>query len=454
MAVARTLETATAALDFEIPLESGDPRFVDFASVRGNGAVERLKRLLQRQPSDQWLHAVFASHRGAGKSTELKRLAHELRDQYLSIYFEASVEMDASSFEMEDLLLVIAGAIEREMRTRGTPLPKAVLQSVEKWFADVIFNDESGSSYLGVIQAEAKAEGGIPFFAKLFASLTATMKRNSEHRESVKRQVKKFPGTLMTYVNNLLTEAEAILKQGSRTLLLLIDNMDRYNPRVVDELLIASQDQFKALKCHLILTPPIDLVLMPETQAIENVFHCETMPTIKLRDKSQGYWEFSGEGRTRLLEALRRRIDLETLIPEEEAQNRLVSASGGAIRELLELTQKATLEADGKFITLDDVNRMLGRRKSWLRSRINANGWWDAVESLAENKQLGADEKQSEVVFQRLAYQYNGDMWYDVQPLVGDLLAERVVPKSKSSTPKKATKRAATKKTSKKKGTT
>ena len=441
MAVARTLELATAALDFEIPLESNDPRFVDFAAVRGGGSVERLKKLLQRQSPDQWLHAVFASHRGAGKSTEIKRLAHDLGDKYYSIYFEATVELDATSFEMEDLLLVIARVVEERMRIRGTPLPKAELAKVERFFADVVFSDEYGQSYLADIRTEAKAESGIPFFAKLTAALTASMKRTSDHKETIKRQVKRFPGALMTHVNNLLSAANEQLVKDGRRLLLLIDNMDRYKPQVIDELLIASQDVFKSLQCHLIVTPPIDLVLTPETQSIENVFHCETMPTVKLREKNQGYWEFSGEGRSKLLEALRKRIDLEKLIPDATARDRLVSASGGGIRELLEMTQSATLDATGAVITADDVELTLNRHRSWLRNRMDANGWWEALAEIAATKRLSDDPKQLDVVFQRLAFQYNGDVWYDVHPLVSDLLTSHT-----SETKQKGTSRAAAKK--------
>ena len=91
MPIARTLDGATPALDFEIPLQSGDPRYVDFSAVRGAGSVARLRTLLKRQPADRWLHAVFASHRGAGKSTELLHLQHDVSDRYFSIYFEANV---------------------------------------------------------------------------------------------------------------------------------------------------------------------------------------------------------------------------------------------------------------------------------------------------------------------------------------------------------------------------
>jgi len=271
------------------------------------------------------------------------------------------------------------------------------------------------------------------------------MKRSSEHKETIKRQVKRFPGTLMTHVNNLLSAANDKLVEEGKRLLLLIDNMDRYKPQVIDELLIASQDIFRSLKCHLIVTPPLDLVLRPKTQVLQNVFKCETMPTVKLREKQQGYWEFSGEGRAKLLEALGRRIDIDKLIPDEVARNRLISASGGGIRELLDLAQDATLDAVGGVITMEDLNRTLQRRSSGLRNQIDANGWWDALAAIANTKRLSEDPKQLEVVFQRLAFQYNGDVWHDVHPLVSELLKEHAPPRQPA-------RKKAAKKTTKKKG--
>jgi hypothetical protein len=229
----------------------------------------------------------------------------------------------------------------------------------------------------------------------------------------------------MTLVNDLLDAASKQLASSGLRLLLLIDNMDRYDPQAVDELLIRSADRFKSLRCHMIVTPPIGLVLKPESQNIESVFRCETMPTVKLREPSQGYREFSGPGRDSLLEALGRRIDLDTLLPDYEARDRLVLASGGAIRELLELAQDATLEAQCGHITLEDVNRTLDRRRNRLRDRIDANGWWNTLGKLAETKRLDKDPEFLQVVFQRLAFQHNGDVWYDVHPLVAELLDQR-----------------------------
>ncbi len=427
---AKTLREATPALDFEVPLESGDPRRVDLNVARGGDVVGRLKKLLLRTPTGKFLHAVFASHRGAGKSTELKGLAHDVSSQFLPIYFEANVEMDANSFAMEDLLLVIARVVEEVFRQHNTPLPKNVLKKVEGWFSEVVLADESGRTYLGQIETGAKAESGIPFVGKLLASLTAGFKVESQHRESIKQTLQKFPGTLMAHVNNLLDAAAEQLQPSGRSLLLIIDNMDRYDPRMIDGLLVQSADRFKALRCHFTVTPPIDLVLRPESQSLESVFHCETMPTVKLRGRDSGYWDITDPGREILRSALARRIDIDRLIPSVQDQDRIIAASGGAIRELLELARDATLEANGETITGSDIDGVLERRRQRYRDRIDANGWWDALAKIAKTKRLSEDEECLQVLFQRLAFQYNGELWYDVHPLISDLpdFQSRVAP--------------------------
>ncbi|MFH0939421.1 MAG: hypothetical protein V1899_09100 [Planctomycetota bacterium] len=433
--IAHTLAEATSALDFETPLESDDPRWTDLSKARNNSNIERIKRLFERQTDNHWIHVVFASHRGAGKSTELKRLSANLAQKYFPVYFEATSEMDTNRFEMEDLLLVIAHLIEKRMRELGTPLDTDLLQSIENWFSEVVLSDEQGKSYLAVVKAEAKAGASVPFFVKLMASLTSSCRIESSHRESIKQTLRKFPGTLMEYVNKLLFAADQNLSKGGRKLLLIIDNMDRYEPNVIDKLLVQSADRFKKLACHLIVTPPISLVLRPESQALEAIFHCETMPTVSLRKKNQPYHEVYDPGLECLLEVLRKRIDLDKLIPEKAVQNRLVAASGGAIRELIEFAQDATLDATGEIITATDLELTLNRRRHRLRDRIDANGWWETLMSIAETKHLSKDDAFLEVLYQRIAFQYNGEVWYDVHPLITELptfvTKQKVVPQKK-----------------------
>ena len=141
--------------------------------------------MFERQPRDQWLHVAFASHRGAGKTTELNRLADEISPRYCAVYFEANVELDATKFEIEDLLLVIARVVEERMRAEGTPLPEASLRKVEDFFSKVVFTDDAGTRFMAKVAAEAKLKGGVPFFATLMANLTSSLQVDSEHKRSV-----------------------------------------------------------------------------------------------------------------------------------------------------------------------------------------------------------------------------------------------------------------------------
>jgi hypothetical protein len=251
MVLARTLADATGALHPDIPLPSNSPQFVDFSEVRGGETVGRLRRLFQRQRGVTFLHAVFASHRGAGKTTELLRLIGELQDTYICIYLEANVELDPVEFQLSDLLLVLAREVEVQMRRRGTPLPADALQQVENFFSEVVFTDNYGRSYVADIKSQARLSGGI--------------------------------------------------------------------------------------------------------------------------------------------------------------------------RELMSLAQNATLDAAGEIITAADLQVTLTRQQHILRNKADYNGWWPALRQIASTKRLTDVPEQQTVVYQRLAFQYDGTIWYDVHPLLSDL---------------------------------
>ena len=151
--------------------------------------------------------------------------------------------------------------------------------------------------------------------------------------------LKKYPGALLASVNELLLAADRQL--GDRALLVVIDNLDRYDPAVIDQLLVAGADRIHELRCNLVLTPPISLWLRPKSAQLDAIYSCHLLFTVRLRKRDQRYDEFDGPGRDLLEKALSRRIDLNAVIPDHAARNRLIAASGGAVRELLELVSQA-----------------------------------------------------------------------------------------------------------------
>ena len=418
---ARTLDEATPALDPTEALPSGDPRWQDLNEGRGDEPLRRLRLKFERKEPSAFKHVAFASHRGAGKTTELNRLMSDLEARYRCVYLEADVELDANRFSIEDFLLVLARAIEAAMREDGTPLPSALLAGIEDWFAKTVVTEALGEKYLGEIKAGAKAKGGIPFFGELFASLTALCRAENEYREKVESILRKYPGTLTQAVNGLLDAARERLAETGRDLLVIADNMDRYSPDLMDALLVREADRFGKLRCNLIVTPPIGLVYQPPSQNIRTVFATEVMPTVRLRRRHDAHDQTWGPGRDVLLAALGKRIDLDELIPDEKARDRLVFASGGAIRELLDIACDVSLEAEGPALSLGSVESVLRRRRSWLHTIILSNGWADTLARIGAEKRLHDDARCQQVLFQRLAFEYNGETWYDVHPLVAEI---------------------------------
>ena len=349
----------------------------------------------------------------------LHRLTERLRSAYEPVYLEATIEMDPFRIEAEDLLLNLALSVESAMRERGTPLPDELLGRVRGWFDEVVSTTRWATGFSAEAAAGFEAKLETPFTGGLFGSLKALFKQESEYRTEVKEVLRKYPGTLLASVNGLLDGAQKVL--GDRALLVVVDNLDRYDPEVIDRLLGVGADRMRQLRCNLLLTPPIGLVLQPLSTQLDRIYSCHFLSAVRLRDPGLAYDLFSGPGRDLMEQALARRIDLDVILPERAARDRLISASGGSMRELLDLLLKSALFARGEVILEADVEIAVAERKQMLRDLINANGWIDTVVQVAREKQIHHDPKCMAILFHYLAFKYNGEGWYDIHPLIAEL---------------------------------
>ena len=401
-------------------LPSDDPRWRDLSEGRGDDATRVLLDHFRIRPAGHPLHVLFASHRGAGKTTELNRLAAELRDRFFSLYFDAHREMDIHRIDPEDLLLVLAERVEARLREEGRPLPSKLLDEVHKWFLDVVRTTRWGAQWSADLAAGFEVKAEVPLLARLLASLKLLFRAEGEQRSEVKDVLRKYTGSLGDSVNARLGAANARLAEEGRELLVIVDTLDRYRPDVVDPLLVGAAERIRGLRCHLILTPPIGLIYQPESEPLEDRYPCEVMNTVRLRRPDQPFGQFDGPGRGLMLEVLRARLDVEALIPDETVVDRLIAASGGATRDLMRFVSDAALRATGATIDHEVVERVLRRRRSLVRDRINLSGWAPALARIHQTKQVSRAEDMT-LLYQRFALKYDDEGWYDIHPLVADV---------------------------------
>lgn len=419
MPIAHTVQEATPALDFELPLGPGDGRYVDLTPLRGDEATTHLTQELLRAPPGRPAKLVFASHRGVGKTTELHRIQRQVSGRYHCVYLEANVELNARGFGMEDLLLVIAHQVSADLSQRGLTLDPGLMADVQAWFFERVRVTRAGKTFIAEAESQHELGAGIPRFLQMMLRLTALFRNESEERTEVKQVFQSYPGALLERVNQLLDAARAAL--GSRELLVIVDNLDRYAPGEIADLLYHDAERIRELRCSLILTPPIALLYESGRVDLDSLFTVDVMCSVRLRDRDEPYNTVSSEALALLERVLAERIDLDALIPDREARRRLILASGGSVRDLLDLTRRASISSEST-ITMASVERAVRQRRARMRDLISRNtGWAQALVHIARDKNVQPEEASHLVLFYRLALKFNGEYWYDLHPLVAEI---------------------------------
>ncbi|EDX77672.1 hypothetical protein MC7420_2996 [Coleofasciculus chthonoplastes PCC 7420] len=324
------------------PLEPDDPVYVDCHQVRGDENIFRelgKKIIRSKQPTCQ----LYTGHRGVGKSTELKRLKKHLEEKgFFVVYFAADQEdIDSEDAQYTDILLACTRHILEELENLASPKP------LQEWLKGR-WESLKGLALTEVSLEKVNLETTISQFAKL----TATLKAVPSTRETIRKQVDIHSISLIDALNEFITEAKTNLKDSK--LAVIADNLDRIVPvtRVDgrsnhDEIFLDRCGQLRALQCHVIYTVPISLVYSNRaTQVRDNYGDCQVLPMIMVRNTDNSVYE---PGLKTLKELIGKRVgqfapdaSLDTeIFDKSETIERLCLASGGHVREVMQLMQTA-----------------------------------------------------------------------------------------------------------------
>jgi len=71
--------------------------YIDFAQVRGAKVIDQLQRTITKLSPHKPTCQLFSGHIGCGKSTELRRLEAQLKQQgFHVVYFESTQDLDTA----------------------------------------------------------------------------------------------------------------------------------------------------------------------------------------------------------------------------------------------------------------------------------------------------------------------------------------------------------------------
>ncbi len=420
--------------------------YVNCEEVRGNWDVLRelgRKIIRSHNPTCQ----LYTGHRGVGKSTELLRLKEHLEENdFFVVYFAANDEdIDIEDTEYADILLACTKHLVQAINLED----KNPLKGLSNWL------QQRAQSFTDLLLTQLSFEGlTLEQQVSQFAKITATLKAQPDNRREIRDRINANAPSLLEALNQFIEAAKKSLPKNCRNLVLIVDNLDRIvekqkaenQPSNYDEIFIKRHEQMRGLKCHVIYTVPIAMVYSERCTQLQNNFdETDVLPMIMVSDRDDRPNE---KGLQKFREIIAKRIehvklDSDDMIGHNLAQNletevldspetlkRLCLMSGGHVRLLMQMMQKALDWTDDLPISQRSVRRAIEEAKDFYRKTIFEHQW-ELLRQVANSKNIPNEENDKEYprllasrcILEYRYYNENDELtyWHDVHPLVKEL---------------------------------
>lgn len=398
--------------------------YIDFSSVRGGRIIEALGRTITRLSPEEPTCQLFTGHIGCGKSTELYRLKAQLeQQQFHVVYFESSKDLDMADVDITDILLSIAKAVSESLETIGIHLKP-------RYFAK-LFDDIKDFLQTPIeLSTEAELSVGI-------AKITAKTKESPQLRDQLRQHLEPRTKSILNAINQeILGRAiEELKRRDKKGLVVIVDNLDRVDPRPMpsgrsqsEYLFIDRGCQLRDLKCHVVYTLPLALMFSNEYETLKNRLGAGVAPKvlpmvpIQLRDGRD-----SPKGMALLQQLLLARafpgVDGQArlnLIPEVfddiETLNRMCRLSGGHVRNLLGLLYNCLQQEDPPFSRSCLESVIKGYRDD-LALAVDEQEW-ELLAQVVQQQHIQGEREYQILLRSGFVYEYRDELgrWFGINP--------------------------------------
>ncbi|MEM8642575.1 MAG: SAV_2336 N-terminal domain-related protein [Cyanobacteria bacterium P01_G01_bin.54] len=400
--------------------------YIDFSEVRGREVVSELENTITW--SEESTCQLFTGHIGCGRSTELLCLKARLEAAGWHVtYFESSQMLEMWDVEISDILLAIAHQVSLSLQA-------AQINLVGGYFED-LFN-ECNQFLQTPIELGAEAEVSLWGIGKLIAKAKQSPTLRSQLRQYLEPQTQ----GLIKGINQAILEpaTQSLQQQGKEGLVIIIDNLDRIENRIMEwgktlpEYLFAERgQQLRQLDAHLVYTIPLMLRFSDKRLIVEQrLGEISILPMVPVR------WPdgmVHREGLAKLQEMI-----LARALPELPPENRpgqipqlfddpttlehLCLMSGGHLRNLLRYIQSCLRRSKQLPIQRSSVDQTLQQARAELMLSIAPNEW-TLLRKVHITKALICEEEYDLLLLRSLwvfEYRTNQTQWFELNPLLAN----------------------------------
>ena len=440
---------ALADVDPNMPLLPDDRRYEDFDAIRGGPLRSKISKLMRASEiEDKYAKIAVAGHRGSGKSTELNRVYKDLEGEgYVVLWASVNMNLDPKDISFSDVMRLLVLLIDDKFGPEiGTnPVLKRAFEAVEAWFKEVTVTlqddiksvraNSIDSAIGGKVEAEVEAEIGAILvkgkakarteLGKQQAAINILRRSSSNLQTKTNETLERYSGELVANVNALLRA----LPQATRTVFIL-DNVDKYDAKTVNDVFFENADLFRDLDSHLVFTVQSSMRNKPVDHSPDQAIKTLPLPMLPI---------FQPESRTHnpdvfqhLQGAIEKRVPKSLFADFDQSTRRAIHASGGCWRDLLRILQDALLDAN-TMVEGKDIDNAIIRVAETYRMLLRDEQDLDMLAKIHITHRLMSDERSLYLLHHLCVLAYNGKFWYDIHPLLEDYdLVKEAISKAKT----------------------
>lgn len=376
----------------------------------------------------------LTGHSGTGKSTELTRLARNLKDRFEFLRLSAQRELSPFSAQPFDILDVMAALLVGRVQELELEIDGKLIERVHGWFAEVL--ETATEIRSGEAGAEVEAGFSLAALVGLGAKVRGRTRFSSgRQKEVVQRRLQRLP-ELTGLCNELFLSCNRQLKEKhGKEWVFLIEDLDKKSvpEDILDTIFVSYSNIWSDLQTHLICTVPLWLAFGERGARL--AVRRRALVDIPVFDAHHQRYE---PGRKILRGILDKRVDPGLF--EEGIQDALIQAAGGNIRDMFHLTAEAALLAEiagQQRIGKPQADRATNLLRNEYLQRLgeteaaNEIPYETKAAKLVEvykegsSRRLVQDPMLYRLLASRVVHEYNDTYWYGLPPLVVDILIQQ-----------------------------
>jgi AAA ATPase domain len=389
---------------------------------------------------------IFTGHRGCGKSTLLAELGFRLTEtqRYFVVMFSISDTIERSAVDHVNILFSMALQLLEVAERRSVKLKPGIKKEFYRWLGKHTQTESKEVESEIEASAEATAKGGIPVILEFLAKVKSKLKINSVVRQEISIEFARRTSDLVAQINQLQAYIENATGQ---TVLVIIDDLDKLDLSVTETIFSKNIQSLLDPNCRILYTVPIATLreVAIKTNITTYVKKIHSMRVAKFFSKAT----VRKPDRTPdaacvqvFADILTRRLPNDLIEPEVRQQ--IILLSGGVLRELIRLGDRCCDKA------MQELRGQL-RRQQWNQPTVMVNQ--SILDAVVTELQIEYAEALGQVDFETLKLIYqelkpqdtenqrfldlfhglyileyrNAALWYDLNPIVRDLLIQEGV---------------------------